>query len=136
MARLSEFTVTLPGGRRAEATVRGHRVLTDQPTDNGGEDSAPGPYEFFLASIGTCVAITLQGFCAKRGLATADLRVRQVMHYDAEGLLTSVELEVALPPDFPEKYRDAALRAAETCSVKRAIAAPPSFSVRAWMPEE
>lgn len=130
MARLSEFTVTLPGGRRAEAILGNHRVLTDQPLDNGGDDTAPSPYELFLASIGTCVAVTLQGFCAKREIPFEDVKVHQVMRYDAEGVLDAVDLEVSLPPGFPEKYREAALRAAETCSVKKAIAAAPAFSLR------
>lgn len=131
MARLNEFTVTLPGGRRAETLIRGHRVLTDQPTDNGGEDAAPTPYELLLASVGTCVAVTLQGFAAKRGIPAGGISVKQTMSYDEAGLLRAVDLAVTLPPEFPEKYREAALRAAGECSVKKAIGAAPTFSVRA-----
>lgn len=131
MARLMDFTVTLPGGRRAETRLRGHRLVTDQPLDNGGEDTAPTPYELFLASVGTCVAVTLQGFAAKRGLDVTGLSVKQSMRYDDAGLLVAVDLEVHLPPGFPEKYREAALRAAGECSVKKVIAAGPEFTVRA-----
>lgn len=129
MARLTDFTVTLPGGRRAEAVIRGHRILTDQPTDNGGEDLAPSPYELFLASVGTCVAVTLQGFCARRDLPTAGLTVRQSMQYADDGRLERVNLAVTLPEGFPEKYREAALRSASECSVKKAIAGAPTFDV-------
>jgi ribosomal protein S12 methylthiotransferase accessory factor len=129
MARLTEFTVHLPGGRRAETTIRGHRLLTDQPLDNGGDDAAPTPYEFLLASVGTCVAVTLQGFAAKRALPVEGTTVKQSMRYDDAGLLQAVDLEVTLPPDYPEKYREAALRAAGECSVKKAIAASPTFTV-------
>lgn len=132
MARLDEFTVTLPGGRRAEATLRGHKVVTDQPLDNGGEDSAPTPYELMLAAIGTCVAVTLQGFCAKRGIPFDGISVKQSMRYAEDGWrLVAVDLDVHLPPDFPEKYRDAALRAAGECSVKKVMAAGPEFTLRA-----
>lgn len=130
MARLTDFTVTLAGGRRAETTIRGHRVLTDQPLDNGGDDAAPTPYEFLLASVGTCVAVTLQGFAAKRGLPVEGLTVKQSMTYDDAGVLSAVDLAVTLPADFPEKYREAALRAAGECSVKKAIGAGPAFTVR------
>jgi ribosomal protein S12 methylthiotransferase accessory factor len=130
MARLTDFTVTLPGGRRAETTIRGHRLVTDQPHDNGGEDTAPTPYELFLASVGTCVAVTLQGFSAKRGIDFRGISVKQSMRYDDAGVLVAVDLDVHLPPGFPEKYRDAALRAAGECSVKKAIAASPDFTLR------
>ena len=132
MARLDEFTVTLPGGRRAEATIRGHQVVTDQPLDNGGDDTAPTPYELMLAAVGTCVAVTLQGFCAKRGIPFDGISVKQSMRYADDGWkLLAVDLDVHLPPDFPEKYRDAALRAAGECSVKKVMSAGPVFTLRA-----
>jgi putative redox protein len=131
MARLDTFNVTLPGGRRVLAEIRGHTIVTDQPVENGGADSAPTPLETFYASIGTCVGITLQGFCAKRDIPFTDIRIAQHMHYADDGHLEAVTLDVQLPPEFPERYREAALRAGETCAVKRAINAGPRFEVRA-----
>jgi ribosomal protein S12 methylthiotransferase accessory factor len=132
MATVSEIVVTLPGGRRVDAQVRGHVVRTDQPVDNGGEDSAPSPFELFLASLGTCAGIFVQGFCARRGIPTDGIRVVERPRVDpGTGELTAVELDVELPPSFPEKYRDAVLRAVEGCSVKRAIAAQPGIVTRA-----
>lgn len=129
MARLTDFTVTLAGGRRAEAVLRGHRIVTDQPTDNGGDDAAPSPYELFLASLGTCAAVTLQGFCARRELPTDGLTVTQSMRYAEDGRLERVTFAVTLPGGFPEKYREAALRTVGECSVKKAIAGAPAFEV-------
>lgn len=131
MARLETLTVTLPGGRRAVAHFRGHTVVTDQSLDNGGEDTAAMPLEIFFASMGACVGVTVQGFCAKRNIPTAGITVDQHMHYTEDGTIERVTFDVHLPADFPEKYREAVLRAAETCSVKRAIAAQPKFEVRA-----
>ncbi len=131
MAGASEITITLPGRRRVEAQVRGHKVLTDQPLDNGGEDLAPSPYELFLASIGTCAGIFVQGFCAKRGLPSEGIRIIERTQHDPEtGTLLAVDLEIQVPPDFPEKYREALVRVADQCSVKRAILAQPQFQVR------
>ena len=53
MAGASEIVVTLPGGRRVDAQLGRHLVRTDQPLGNGGEDTAPSPFETFLAAIGT-----------------------------------------------------------------------------------
>jgi ribosomal protein S12 methylthiotransferase accessory factor len=131
MADVSEILVTLPGGRRVDARVGAHVVRTDQPKDNGGEDTAPSPFELFLASIGTCAGIFVQGFCAKRGLSTEGIRIVERPRTDPEtGVLASVELEIEVPPTFPEKYRDALVRVVDGCSVKRAVLAGPKFGVR------
>jgi len=131
MAGSSEILVTLPGGRRVDAQVGPHRVHTDQPVDNGGEDTAPSPYQLFLSALGTCAGIFVQGFCAKRGLPTEGIRIRQRSFQDPEtGTLARVELDVEVPPDFPEKYREALVRVVDQCSVKRAIQAQPAFETR------
>jgi putative redox protein len=129
MSTTSEITVTLPGGRRVDAQIGDHVVHTDQPRDNGGEDSAPSPFDLFLASIGACAGIFVQGFCQKRGLAFGDIRIQEHVRYDDEGGLAGVDLDIELPADFPVKYRDALVRTVEQCSVKRAIHAQPVFRV-------
>ncbi|MBK7864696.1 MAG: OsmC family protein [Archangiaceae bacterium] len=130
MKQPTEIVVTLPGGRRVDARVGEHVVHTDQPRSNGGEDSAPSPFELFLASLGACAGIFVQGFCATRGLPTDGIRITERASFDDEGVLSAVELDVALPPDFPEKYRASVARVVEQCSVKRAIAAQPTFTVK------
>lgn len=128
----SEIFVTLPGGRRVDALVGQHVVRTDQPRESGGDGSAPSPYQLFLASMATCAGIFVQGFCAKRSIPTGGIRIVQRLHHDPEtGVLQRVEVEVQLPQEFPDRYRDALVRAVEQCSVKRAIQAQPAFEVRA-----
>jgi len=131
MASSNEIIVTLPGGRRIDAQLGHHLVHTDQPQDNGGEDTAPSPFELFLAAIGTCAGIFVQGFCAKRELPTAGILIRERPRFDDAGALVGVDLDIEVPPDFPEKYHEALVRVAEQCSVKKAIAAQPRFVVRA-----
>lgn len=127
----SEIVVTLPGGKRVDAQVGAHVVRTDQPVDAGGGDSAPAPFSLFLAAIGTCAGIYVAGFCQKRGLPTEGIRLRQRSHFDREtGALVRVEIDVEVPPSFPEKYRDALVRVADQCAVKKAIQAQPAFDVR------
>ncbi len=131
MASISEVIVSFPGGRRVDAQVGPHVVHTDQPKDNGGEDSAPSPFNLFLASLGACAGIYVQGFCAKRGVPVDRIRLIERPTYDAEGQLVAVDIEIDLPADFPEKYKEAVARVAQECSVKKAIARQPQFSVHA-----
>jgi ribosomal protein S12 methylthiotransferase accessory factor len=131
MAGANEVLVTLPGGRRVDAQLGAHVVRTDQPIENGGEDTAPSPYQLFLAALGTCAGIFVQGFCAKRGLSTEGIRIRERPFQDPEtGTLARVELDIEVPPEFPEKYREALIRVVDQCSVKRAIQAQPTFETR------
>jgi len=130
MAGNSELIITLPGGRRVDAHVGAHVVRTDQPKDNGGDDTAASPFELFLAAIGTCAGIFVQGFCAKRGISHEGIRIVERPHLDSvTGTLKSVDLSIEVPSSFPEKYRDALVRVADQCSVKKAIQAQPTFSV-------
>jgi ribosomal protein S12 methylthiotransferase accessory factor len=131
MSTTSEILITFPGGRRVDAVVDGHTVHTDQPKDLGGEDSHPSPFSLFLASLGTCAGVFVQGFCAKRGIPTDGIVLKERPISSAEGVLTAVDIEVVLPADFPDKYREAVVRVAQECSVKRAIAAQPTFTVKA-----
>ncbi len=131
MATQAEITVTFPGGKRVDAELSGRVIATDQPREGGGEDSAPAPFSLFLASIGTCAGIYVLGFCQKRGLPADGIRVMERPRFDPEtGVLSGVDLDIQVPASFPEKYRDALVRVADQCAVKKAIQAQPEFKVR------
>jgi putative redox protein len=131
MAGAAELTITFPGGKRVNAELGGRTIATDQPRAGGGEDSAPTPHALFLASIGTCAGIFVLGFCQKRGLPTDGIRLKQRVDADPEtGIALGIEIDIEVPPSFPEKYRDALVRVADQCLVKKAIEAQPRFAVR------
>ena len=121
--------ISFPGGMAVEASYQGHTVRTDQPREAGGTDSGPSPFDLFLASIGTCAGYYALRFCQERVLSTDGLNVTLETDLDERGRVTTVRLEIALPPDFPEKYRPAIVRAAEHCKVKAHIEQPPRFEV-------
>ncbi len=129
MGSAREIEVTLPGGRRIDARVGEFVVHTDQPKDKGGGGSAPSPFELFLASLGTCAGIFVQGFCAQREIPFENIRIAEKVEFDDAGVLQRVDLKLDLPDGFPEKYREALLKVVEQCSVKKAIAAQPKFDV-------
>lgn len=126
-----EMVIDFPGGARVDAHFGPYTVMTDQPPQGGGEGSAPTPFALFLASLGTCAGIYVLGFCRQRGLPTEGIRVVQRMHSDpATGMLGLVELEIQVPPSFPEKYHEALIRSASQCAVKKHLEAPPAFDVK------
>ncbi len=126
-----EIAVGFGDGKRVHAQVGRHTVQTDQPGPYG-EDSAPAPFSLFLASLATCAGFYVLSFCQKRDIPTDGIRVKQRVETDSEtGALSKVFLDVELPADFPEKYREAVLRTVDQCAVKRAIQAQPAFEVRA-----
>ena len=125
-----DLRITFPGGRKINAEFRGRTILTDQPKDAGGDGSAPEPFALFAASIGTCAGLYALAFCQSRGLPTDGLAIRERLEFDAQQVLASVELEIELPSGFPEKYREPLVRAAEGCTVKKAITAQPRFMIR------
>jgi len=70
------------------------------------------------------------GFCRQRGLPTDGIRIVQRMESDPRTrLISDIALEIQVPPDFPEKYLDALIRAADQCAVKKHLEAPPHFTV-------
>jgi ribosomal protein S12 methylthiotransferase accessory factor len=125
-----EMIIRFPGGTRVDAEFGPYTVRTDQPHHAGGEASAPTPFATFLASIGTCAGIYVLGFCRQRGLPTDDLRIVQRMDVDkATGMVANIHLDIHVPAGFPVKYRDALVRSAEQCTVKKHMEAPPRFVV-------
>ncbi|MBV6395987.1 MAG: hypothetical protein HFACDABA_01575 [Anaerolineales bacterium] len=125
-----EMIIDFPGGARVDAHFRGHRLATDQPAGGGGADSAPTPFEVFLASIGTCAGIYILGFCRQRGLPTEGIRILQRNHFNpVSGMTDRIELEIQVPPRFPKHYRDALIRSADLCKVKKTLEQPPLFEI-------
>jgi putative redox protein len=125
-----ELTVSFPGNKKVDASFKGFTIRTDQPVTNGGEGTAPSPFDLFLASIGTCSGVYVLDFCKNRGISLENVRVVQTMKRDPEThLVTEVALRIELPNDFPDKYRDSLIRAVDLCTVKRHILNPPTFTI-------
>lgn len=128
---MDAIEVTFPGGKRVDARVGPHVVHTDQPIEVGGEGSAVGPFELFLASIAACAGTYVLAFCQARGLPVDGISLRQKTEVDPDTKLpTSIFLELTLPTSFPQKYRAAVVRAADGCKVKRTIASGPPIVVQ------
>ena len=127
---MSEMVFSFPGGARVDAQFGSFVVQTDQSPTGGGNGSAPTPFATFLASLGTCAGIYVLGFCRQRNLPAAGIRlVQRVVNQPGSRRIGKIELEIQVPPEFPEKYRDALVRSANQCAVKKLIESPPEFDI-------
>jgi ribosomal protein S12 methylthiotransferase accessory factor len=119
-----EMTITFPGEMRVDAESGSLSITTNQ------DGTAPTPFALFLASMGTCAGIYVVGFCKQRAIPYEDIRIIQRMETNPiTRMIESVELDIQLPPNFPEQYKSAVIRAAELCAVKKHLEAPPVFDV-------
>lgn len=124
--------ITFDGGKVVTAHTHGHIIITDQPPESGGGNTAPAPFDLFLASIGTCAGIYVKSFCDNRQIPAENIKLIQTTRYNKEtGLPSEVNIEIKLPPDFPEKYKASVLHVAGLCKVKKSIADPPKFEITA-----
>jgi len=120
-----EMEIVFPGGLQVDA-VMGPGMVVETNQDG----SAPAPFGLFLASIGTCAGIYVLSFCQQRGLPTDNIRIIQRMKSNPfTRMIDEIELDIQVPPDFPEKYKDAVIRSAELCAVKKHLENPPQFNV-------
>jgi putative redox protein len=126
-----DIQVRSAGGKRVEALIKDFTVMTDQSVKAGGEGSAPAPFDLFLASLATCAGIYVYEFCIPRNIPVDDITI--TMHTERShetGMLTTVDIDVHLPADFPKKYEAAVVRAVDLCAVKKHLAKPPPIHTK------
>jgi ribosomal protein S12 methylthiotransferase accessory factor len=125
-----EMRILLGAGKRVSAEFRGFTVHTDQPREQGGEGSAPAPFDLFLASLGTCAGFFVQSFCRARNIPTDDIEIIQRTETDpAWHLVSKIALDIVVPESFPARYRAGLVNAVNLCTVKRHLQEPPRFAV-------
>lgn len=126
--------ITFPGRAKVDAEINGYMIHTDQRISDGGDGTAPAPFELFLASIGACAGAYVNGFCSSRGLSTEGIEIEQNIIYDQlRHKIGKITLDVKVPSDFPEKYYPALVKSVEMCAVKKTIQDPPEFDVNVSM---
>jgi putative redox protein len=127
-----KIEIILAGGAKVDAKMGDFTIRTDQPVADGGENSAPSPFNLFLASLGTCAGYFVSQFCTSRSIPVTGIKIMQTVYRnDTTHMIERISIDIDLPPDFPEKYRAAVVRAAESCTVKKHLAAPPLIEVAA-----
>jgi ribosomal protein S12 methylthiotransferase accessory factor len=123
--------VRFGGGLKVDAEYHGFTIKTDQPFHQGGEGSAPAPFDLFLASLATCAGVYVLAFCLGRKLSSDGIDISMAMEKDPETkMIAKITIYVDLPSGFPEKYKDAIAKTVDHCAVKVHILKPPAFETK------
>ena len=118
------------GGDRLLMTVRGHELYSDQPVQDGGEDTAPTPTEIFLAGLAGCVAFYAERFLRRNGLATEGLAVSCDYSW-AENPRRVGEVNLAVEaPGLSAEKREAFTRVVEHCTLHHTLLRPPQVNLK------
>jgi uncharacterized OsmC-like protein len=124
-----EVTTEFLGDSRFEVQARGHRVMCDQPADNGGSDAGMTPPEFLLASLATCAAYYAAQYLKVRQLPAGELRVRvSAEKAQHPARLDRIRIEV-MAPGLDERHQAGILRAAKSCLIHNTLLSQPSIEV-------
>lgn len=122
-----EAIIRYTDGVKFEAEARGHKVLCDQPRDNGGEDAGMAPPEFLLASLGTCAGFYALHYLKTRSLPTAGLEVKVIAEKAMQpARIGSFRIEVAVP-ELEPRHQEGVLRAVKLCLVHNTLLEKPQI---------
>ncbi len=125
-----EIKVNFLDKLRLEARFDDFTVISDQPIRYKGDGSAPGPFDYFLASSALCAAYFVKLYCETRGISTEHIRLSQNNIVDPENRYKQLlKIQVELPADLSAKDRLGILRSIDRCTVKKAIQAGPDFII-------
>ena len=70
-----ELKVTLEGNKKLSTHIGDHLIMTDQPEKSGGSNTAPAPYDLFLASIATCAGFYVQSYCDNKNIDCSGIEI-------------------------------------------------------------
>ncbi|KAF6692684.1 OsmC domain/YcaO domain-containing protein [Pseudomonas sp. EKM23D] len=125
-----EIKVNFLDNLRLEAKFDDFTVIADQPIRYKGDGSAPGPFDYFLASSALCAAYFVKLYCQTRNIPTENIRLSQNNIVDPENRYNQIfKIQVELPADISDKDRQGILRSIDRCTVKKVVQAGPQFVI-------
>ena len=125
-----EIKVNFLDKLRLEAKFDDFTVVADQPVRYKGDGSAPGPFDYFLASSALCAAYFVKLYCSTRNIPTEHIRLSQNNIVDPENRYQQIfKIQVELPADISDKDRQGILRSIDRCTVKKVVQAGPEFII-------
>ncbi len=123
------ITVTRKTDLEFGINVRGHQVSADMSVQNGGGDRGPSPVELLAGSLGTCIAMMVQGYCSRHGY-DGDVGVSLTFELaDKPKRVGRVVVDVEVPDTVPEDKKEVIKRVAERCPIHETLKSPPGIDI-------
>ena len=126
-----KLSVSYHGGTRYDIVCGMHRIVTDQPVEDGGQDAGLSPVELFVGSIASCVGYFVGRFCARHGIPADGLSV------EAEWAMAEnphrvgrVGLDIHLPHRIPSEMKERLLKVAHGCTVHQSLVIAPTIDIK------
>ena len=120
-----KLTATYHGGTRYDITSGSHRVVTDQPIEDGGQGAGMSPVELFAGSLASCVGYFVGRYCDRHQIPTKGLSVEadwtMAEHPHRVGQIT---LAIHLPNRVTAEQNERLLKVAHGCTVHQSLRCP------------
>ena len=130
------MTISWIGGVRLAVEARKHRLVVDQPLEEGGQDEGITPVEMFVASLGTCIAYYAVRFCQRHKIPTAGLKVAMEWTYaEQPHRIGTMTAHVVLPGKWEPAMKDRLLKVLEGCTVHQSITIAPRIAIALSTPK-
>ena len=115
--------------RRTDGTLKheiefgrnSHRIVADEPEQDGGTDEGPSPQELLAASLASCSAITMEMYANRKGWDIDELAVEVDYEPAQRGSPTKFQLTAHLPKELPEEQRERLMQIMAKCPVHRTL---------------
>jgi putative redox protein len=127
---MMKLTVAYQGGTQYDIQSRGHRIVTDQPTEDGGRDAGMSPVELFVGSLASCVGYFVGRFCGRHQIPCDGLRI------DADWTMAesphrvgAITLAIHLPHPITPEQHERLLKVAHGCTVHQSVAVAPQVAI-------
>jgi len=126
-----EVHVTQTNALRFAIQARQHTVVSDQPEDNGGQDTGMTPPELLLASLGSCAAFYAAQYLKTRNLAQAGVEVTVTAEkLKQPARLGNFHVDVTAPVPLTEEQTQAMYRSVHQCLVHNTMISTPQIEIR------
>lgn len=132
MKELQKESITIDwrSGVQLAGAVRGHRLIIDQPKEEGGDDQGITPVEMFIASLGACIGYFAVRFCQRHNLPTEGLGVAVSWDYaEQPHRIGTISTRVNLPEGFPAAMKDRLQKVVEGCTIHNSLTHLPQIEV-------